>query len=162
MNDFESIYKTYFSDVYKYARSLTLDSQYAEEITEETFFRALKNLDSFRGDCKINIWLCHIAKNIFFDEQKKRSRFTDGEEALDGLPDENDFTNTICEKETALSIHRLLHKMDEPYKEVFSLRVFGELSFDDIGMLFSKSAHWACVTYHRAKEKIQKELKQNE
>jgi len=158
VSDFENIYSLYFTDVFRYARSLTMDEPMAEEITEETFFRAMRSLGSFRGDCEIRVWLCRIAKNLWLTEQKKRSHFSDDESALDETPDEHDFTSDISDKQTVIQIHRILHGIEEPYKEVFSMRVFGELSFKEIGELFSKNEHWACVTYHRAKEKIQNVL----
>ena len=135
-----------------------MNEHLAEEITEETFFRAMRSLGSFRGDCELRVWLCRIAKNLWFSEQKKQKRFTDGEAVLDEIPEEHDFAADLGERQTALQLHRVLHEIEEPYKEIFSLRVFGELSFKEIGDLFSKSEHWACVTFHRAKDKIQKKI----
>ena len=157
MSEFEDIYAAYFSDVFRYARSLTLDENQAEELTEETFFRALRSLNRFRGDCEVRVWLCRIARNLFYDE-KRRRRHLQEEEPPETLPDKRDFTGELMDRQTTLDLHRILHGLPEPYKEVFSLRIFGELGFGDIGSLFGKSAHWACVTYHRAKEKIQKEM----
>ena len=156
MNDFESIYRDYFADVYRYTRSLTLDENRAEELTEETFFRAMRSLPSFRGECDVRVWLCRIAKNLYLNEQKKRNRYAG--ELPEELPDGTDFIQEFTDRETALELHRILHRMEEPYKEIFSLRVFGEMSFRDIGDLFGKSEHWACVTYHRAREKLRQEL----
>lgn len=158
MNDFEEIYRTYFSDVFRYARSLAMDEQTAEELTAETFFRAMRSLSSFRGECEVRVWLCRIAKNLWLTEQKKKTRFAGDVSALEALPDGRDFAADLDDKQTALELHRILHGIEDPYKEVFSLRVFGELSFREIGGIFGKSEHWACVTYHRAKEKIQKEM----
>ena len=157
MSEFEDIYAAYFSDVFRYARSLTLDENQAEELTEETFFRALRSLNRFRGDCEVRVWLCRIARNLFYDEKRRRQHLQE-EEPPETLPDKRDFTGELMDRQTALDLHRILHGLPEPYKEVFSLRIFGELGFADIGSLFGKSAHWACVTYHRAKEKIQKEM----
>ena len=156
MNDFESIYRDYFTDVFRYTRSLTLDEIRAEELTEETFFRAMRSLPSFRGECDIRVWLCRIAKNLYLNDQKKRNRSP--EELPEDLTDGADFIEEFTDHETALELHRILHRMEEPYKEIFSLRVFGEMSFRDIGSLFGKNEHWACVTYHRAREKLRREL----
>jgi len=158
VSDFESIYRDYFTDVHRYARSLTMDERLAEEITQETFFRSMRSLSTFRGDCEIRVWLCRIAKNLWLTEAKKRNRFTQDETVLERLEDERDFTIAASDKQTALQIHRALHGLDEPYREVFSMRVFGELSFREIGDLFDKSEHWACVTFHRAKGKIKDRL----
>ena len=158
VTDFEDIYKTYFTDVFRYLRSLCSDELLAEEITAQTFFKALRSADKFRGDCDIRVWLFTIAKNTYFSYAGKQGKISH-EPPDDG----RDSGYTGCEielenKERTLEIHRVLHRLPEPYKEVFSLRVFGELSFGEIGSLFGKTAHWACVTYHRAKDKIVSEI----
>lgn len=158
MSEFEALYDAYFSDVYRYARSLTMDEHLAEELTEETFFRAMRSLGTFRGDCEVRVWLCRIAKNLFLTEARKRQRIVGNETLLEAAPDSRDLITEMLDRQTTLRLHRILHGLPEPYKEVFSLRVFGELPFAEIGSLFGKSAHWACVTYHRAKEKLQKEM----
>ena len=153
--DIEQLYNDYFSIVYKYIMSISGNSLTAEEITQETFFKALKKIDDFRGECNIRVWLCQIAKNTYYDFLKKQSRYTEMNEcneAEDAF--EYDYTAAWDSKE----IHHILHKMKEPYKEVFSLRVFGELSFSDIGELFGKTDSWARVTYHRARLLIKEEL----
>ena len=156
MKDFDEIYHLYFDDVYKYVLTLSRNDTIAEEITQETFFKALKNIDNFNGSCKIYVWLCQIAKNTYFtfyQKERKNSKksVTDFEEAYN-------FEVKLIDKEEAFSIHKVLHSMDEPYKEVFTLSTFGELSFSKIGELFDKTDVWARVTYHRAKIKIQEEL----
>ena len=153
--DLEKLYNDYFSVVYKYILSVSHDPLTAEEITQETFFKALKKIDSFRGDCSIRVWLCQIAKNTYFDYMKKQSRLTELTEANE-LEDyyEFDFLASFDKK----LAHRILHNMKEPYKEVFSLRVFGELSFSEIAELFGKSASWARVTFHRARMMIKEEM----
>ena len=154
MKEFEQVYDRYFKDVYRYALSLSRDAQVAEEITQETFFRAMKNLDSFRGQCRLYVWLCQIAKNTYFTYCKKQSRASPGGEDAKWESLEERF----LEKEAAFEIHKVLHRLPEPYKEVFSLRVFGELPFSQIGELFGKTESWARVTYHRARMKIKEEL----
>ena len=153
MDDFQEIYNMYFTDVYKYVLSLCREPQLAEEITQETFFKAMKNLDGFRGQCRLFVWLCQIAKNTYFSHQGKSSTSFDAEPEASQSVEE-----AILQKETAFEIHRILHHLPEPYKEVFSLRVFGELSFKQIGILFGRTEIWARVTYYRARVKIKEEL----
>jgi RNA polymerase sigma-70 factor (ECF subfamily) len=157
-DDIEKVYSEYFLTVYKYALSLSRDPQTAEEITQETFFKALKSINKFKGECKINVWLCQIAKNTYYSFCKKEKREIGIDDA--DLPElmTADIIFGIENKETVQEIHRILHDMNEPYKEVFSLRTFGELSFREIGELFGKSSNWAGVTYHRAKNKIREAL----
>lgn len=156
MTDFEAIYSQYFADVYKYALSLCGKEGLAEEITQETFFKALKNIDKFKGECKIRVWLCQIAKNTYFSLFEKSKHFT--QESLE--EDEGEcIEQSLLNSETVWEIHKNLHFLNEPYKEVFTLRVFGELSFIKIAELFGKTESWARVTFHRAKLKLKEELK---
>ena len=150
MVDFQEVYNLYFRDVYKYALSLSRDSTVAEEITQETFFKAMKSIGSFRGQCRLYVWLCQIAKNTYISYSQKQSRIFPEMECADESTLEEHFLN----KESAFEIHKVLHRLPEPYKEVFSLRIFGELSFGQIGGLFGKSAGWARVTFYRAKQRI--------
>ena len=151
--DFERIYREQFDTVYRYALALTRDVHAAEELTQETFFKALQGIDAFRGECSLKTWLCGIAKNTFLSECRRKQS-----EPLDELPeraDEGALPETLAlEKDESMRVHRALHALPEPYKEVFSLRVFGQLSFRDIGELFGKTENWACVVYHRARGKI--------
>ncbi len=154
--DIEKLYQEYFSVVYKYILSISKDPLTAEEMTQETFFKALKKIDEFRGESSIKVWLCQIAKNTYYDHVKRQGRHEE-------LPDEYGEPQGSVEQEffiksDAKAMHRIIHYMEEPYKEVFSLRAFGELSFSDIGELFGKSDSWARVTYHRARLMIKEEL----
>ncbi len=153
--DLERIYKDYFSVVYKYILSLSGDPLTAEEITQETFFKALKKIDGFRGECSIRVWLCQIAKNAYYDHLKRRSRIAGFDEGNNAAVV---FENDILSGFDARAAHRILHRLRDPYKEVFYLRVFGELSFSEIAELFEKTESWARVTFHRARLMIREEL----
>ena len=155
MTEFEEVYRLYFRDVYRYCLALTRDEQMAEEVTQETFFKALGAIDKFDGKCKIYVWLCQIAKNTYFTMHSRDKR----QSVLSEEPaDWENLEEKLLTKESAFEIHRILHALEEPYKEVFSLRTFGELPFRQIGELFGKTESWARVTYHRAKLKIREEL----
>ena len=156
MQDFDKIYAEYFSEVYKFVLSLCQDSALAEEITQEAFFKALKNIDSFNGNCKRGTWLCKIAKNTFYSYMKKHKGQVDY--PLEIIISDENIEEQFADKETAYTIHKVLHKLNEPYKEIFWLRIFGELSFSQIGALFNKTESWARVTYYRAKVMIKEEL----
>lgn len=156
LENIKVVYDKYFKDVYKYVLSLTQDQNLAEELTQETFFKAVKSIDKFDGRCTLFVWLCQIAKNTYFTHYQKSKRYFSIEEHV--LESTECFEQVLLDRESAFEIHKVLHKLDEPYKEVFSLRVFGELSFQQIGLLFNKTESWARVTYHRAKLKIQEEI----
>lgn len=156
MIQLEQIYKAYFSDVYRYVLSLSGSESTAEEITCDTFFKAMKGLPKFRGDCDIRVWLCQIAKNLYYSYIKKEKRSAPfDEEVMSGIEDtEKTAEERVQDRDDAEHIRRFLHELNEPYKEVFMWRVYGELSFKQIGELFGKTENWACVTYHRAKTMI--------
>lgn len=158
MADLQEVYTLYFRDVYRYALSLCRNESVAEEITQETFYKALQNLDSFDGKGKIYVWLCQIAKNTYISLCRKEKHLNPGADT-GLLPWNGSMEERIFDKEAAFAIHKVLHTLDEPYKEVFSLRTLGELSFKQIAALFGKTEAWARVTYHRAKLKIKEELK---
>ena len=159
--EFEKIYTTYFRDVFLYIRRLSNDGHIAEEITSETFFKAMNSLDSFRGDCDIRVWLCQIAKNCYYSYLRKAGR-TDSIENIEIAEQGISLEERLSQQDQAVQIQKILHDIPDPYKEVFMWRVFAELSFKQIGQLFNKSDNWACVTYHRArlmiKERMEEEL----
>ena len=161
MADFEAIYNEYFPNVYKYVFSLCRNETIAEEIAQETFYKALKAIDKFDGKCHLFTWLCQIAKNTYFTYHQKQKRTTsDGEiEILQDVV--HSFEQDIVDKDQARKLHFLLHQLPEPYKEVFSLRVFGELPFSQIGELFGKQDSWARLIYHRAKIELRRRLDEN-
>lgn len=153
MDAFDVIFTTYSPIVFRYLRSLSGDVAVAEELTAETFYRAYTHFDSFRGDSKLETWLCAIAKNAYLKDCRRRAR-TVGADALETLPAEPDFVERFLDREQARQIYRHVHELSAQYKEVFLLRTLGELSFRDIAAIFCKSESWARVTYFRAKNKV--------
>ena len=122
------LYETYYMRLYSYAITLTKNQNEAEEITQEAFFRAMTTSKTFQGDSEIFTWLCAIAKNLFYDHLRKHSK--EGSPIADDEPDESDdLQESVAEADMSFRIHKILHGLDEPYREVFELRVFGELSF---------------------------------
>lgn len=157
--DFEQIYRDYFREVELYLRAICKDPLLAEELTEQVFFQALKTLKTFRGDCDIRTWLCAIGRNCYLSHLRK-SRSAEDIDQIQVPDPRKTLEDRLVDKTQALAIHRVLHDLPEPYKEVFSLRVFGQLSFGDIGGIFGRTANWACVTYHRARQKIQEQMEE--
>ncbi len=161
MTQFESIYRAYFTEVELYLRALCRDEVLAEELTEQVFFQALKALPKFRGDCDIRTWLCAMGKNCYLSHLRKQKPLESIEEMQ--IPDPAQaLEERLADSDQAMAIHRLLHHLPEPYKEVFYLRVLGQLSFESIGSLFGRTANWACVTYHRARQKIRDKMEVTE
>lgn len=155
--DFEDVYRRYFGDVYRYLLRLSGSETAAEDVTSETFLRAMQALPRFRGDCDVRVWLCRIARNTYFSTRRdpdNQPMEEPGEERAGSAPSPEEET---LRREEGRRLRQLLHGLEEPYREVFLWRHYGDLSFREIGQLFSKSENWACVTYHRARGKLRKE-----
>ena len=156
MTEFERIYEKNYTTVYRYILSLCRDASLAEEIAQDAFVKALEHIDQFDGRCQLYVWICQIAKNTYFTHQKKQKRFVSNPPMpvyTEAGPEEQ-----IFDKESARRLHALLDQLPEPYREVFSLRVFGELSFSQIGAIYGKTDSWARLIYFRAKKKLKEDL----
>lgn len=154
--DLEKIYREYFTIVYRYILSISRDSHLAEEIAQESFAKALQKINGFRGDCDISVWLCQIAKNEYFQHLKKQKKKNALSTELTKISDEPE--ERLVKKETSYRIQAIVHNLEEPYREVFYMRTYGEMPFKDIGTLFGKQETWARVTYYRARKKIMEAL----
>ena len=160
MKSFEELYRECLSDVYRYLLKLCADEALAEELTSDTFFKAMKSLDSFRGDCDERLWLLRIARNCFYDHRKKVAPLKSldelgAEELISRFPGPEEQTLNRSEAEKAV---KLLEALPEVQREVFMWRFQGGLSFKSIGAMFGKSENWACVTCHRARLALKKGL----
>lgn len=150
------MYEACYMRVFSYVMTLAKDRSLAEELTQETFYRAFTRSRDFRGESDEVTWLCAIAKNLFADEKRRQTRF---EEIPEEVPEQGrSLAKTVEDKDASFRIHMALHGLEEPYREVFELRIFGELSFRDIGAIFQKTENWARVTYHRARIKLQERM----
>lgn len=161
----DKIYEKYGRTVYRYLLSLTHDENVAEEVTQETFYQALRGIDRFDGSCRLSTWLCAIAKNQLQVYRRKHPEV----ESFDGFGETSKppeaYTDTAVSAETEalgrmgeVDLLRKLHELPEPYRELFYLRVFGDLSFKDISTIMGKSENWARVTFYRGKERLRKEI----
>lgn len=155
--NFEDVYKKYYSSLNKYLFSLTKNEELAEELTQETFFKALKNINKYDEKYKMLTWLCQIGKNTYYSLYKRNKKIESLDESI--LSEENLMINQIIDSETNKELINIVHSLDEPYKNVFTLRTYGELSFKEISDIFNKTESWARVVFHRAKLKIKEKLK---
>lgn len=154
MQPMEEIYKSYATTVYKYLLSMTHDEDLSEELTQETFYQAIRTIDRYDESCRISTWLCGIAKNVLITYRRKNRQH---EELADwDSPQQPEQDELIRSEERVLLIRRI-HELQEPAREVMYLRVFGELSFREIGEVLGKTENWARVTFYRGKEKLRKE-----
>lgn len=156
----DQLYHVHYMRVFSYVMTLTGERNLAEEITQDAFFRAFSKSADFRSESDEVTWLCAIAKNCFLDEKRRQSKTEPIPETL-AAQDKSVEQQTV-DRDSSFRIHRALHGLDEPYREVFELRIFGELSFRQIGAIFGKTENWARVTYHRARLKLQERMNANE
>ena len=160
--DFEQVYVSYFNDVYRYLYRLSGDAHIAEEFTAETFFKVLRSLDTFRGECDMRVWLCQIAKNLYYNALRKHKKLISIEDmGIDFFVEFEPHPDmALVDIEEAAQLRALLHEIPDPYKEVYMWRVFAELSYKQIGQIFKKTENWACVTYHRARMMIKRAMEE--
>lgn len=155
MQDIEQVYKEYFDIVNKYLFCLTRNADIAEELTQETFYRAVKKINTYKGNSKISVWLCQIAKNLWFDYCRKNKRFSkENEQELINEQMIDTTEEQVISKDEKISLYRKMQKLDEITRKVIYLRITGELSFKEIGMILNKTENWARVTFYRGKQKL--------
>lgn len=160
LEGFEEVYLRHYHDVYLFLLRLSRSEDTAEELTQATFFQALRHIGRFEGKCELRVWLCQIAKRLYYEQCRKRGRELPLDDALHA--DDACLQDAMANQDDAMRLHLLLHGLDEPYKEVFSLRTFGELPFAQIASIFGKTESWARVTYHRAKRKLQQQMEEHD
>ena len=163
----EDLYEQHARRVYRYLFSLCGEGDTAEELTQETFYQAVRSIDRFNGSCKVSVWLCQIAKHLYWDELKRRRRHPElSVEAMaqagEELPDPQQLPEiSLLRRDSYVSIHKAIHELREPYREIFLLRVLSDLSFREIGEIFDRTENWARVTYYRAKVMLAERLEED-
>lgn len=163
MQSMDEIYQAYAKTVYKYLLTRTHDGDLAEELTQETFYQAIRSIHRFDGSCQISTWLCAIAKNLWLAYQRK---YPPTDMLENGMDDAKLATvsaeQEALETESRVRLMKKLHVCPEPFREVLYLRIFGNLSFREIGEIMGKTENWARVTFYRGKEKLRKEMTEDE
>ncbi|MBQ7410072.1 MAG: RNA polymerase sigma factor [Clostridia bacterium] len=160
MQEIEQIYKKYYTVVYKYLFCLTHNSDIAEELTQETFYKMIKKIDTFKGNSKLSVWLCEIAKNLWYDELRKKKYQTvsyDEIEVSDSTAYKQNVENNYINKEEFDETTKRIETLDNLSKRVLYLRLNSDMSFKEIGDILGKTETWARVTFYRAKQKIKED-----
>lgn len=153
MHEIEELYKQYYDVIFKYLICLSKDKDIAEELTQETFYKMIKKINTYKGKSKFSVWLCEIAKNTYYDELRKSKKIVKNENIENVVSDQN-LENEYIEKEEKISTYEKINKLDEITKRVLYLRINSELSFKEIGEILGKTENWARVTFYRGKQKI--------
>lgn len=160
MDDMDTIYRQYAQTVYHFLLSQTHDEALAEELTQETFYQAIRSLHRFDGSCKLSVWLCQIAKHLWYQHLRRAKRET----AMEDLPEPlvPSAEETTLSGDSQIRLLKRVHALPEAQKEVVYLRSFGGLSFKEIGAVLGRTETWARVTFHRGREALRKEADRDE
>jgi len=162
VQDIEQIYQEYFETVYKYLFCLTRDNDLSEDLTQETFCKAVKKINTYNGECKISVWLCQIAKHLYYDYCRKKKKTLDvDDEILENIAEDCGVEEQVVSNSEKVLLYKKMQKLDKDTREVIYLRITGELSFREIGDILNKSENWARLTFYRGKLKL-KEGEANE
>lgn len=156
MLNLDAAYREHAQTVYRFLMSLCYEDETAKELTQETFYQAVRCANKYDGTCKVSTWLCQIAKHLWYKELKRKEK--KGTKTLDEnlMSDRKPPDEELCIREEKMELFRKVHILDETAKEVVLLRLTGAFSFREIGELFGKNENWARVTFYRAKQKIVK------
>ena len=162
MQDMDRLYREHAKTVYRFSASLCHDEKLAEELTQETFYRALRSIHTYNGTCKVSVWLCQIAKHIWYQELEKKNK-TRSESLREDIPQaDSSPDDAVILGEEKLSLFKALHLLEEPMREVMYLRLTGEFSFREIGEILGKEETWARVMFYRGKQRIMKGMSRDE
>lgn len=151
--DFNRIYTLYAAEVYRYIVSLCRDRTLAEDILQDTMLKAFENIGGFEGACSVKTWLCSIARNEYFDHLRRSDNKNIPLDENNSIYGENAEARAVSSL-SAVEILKLVHALEEPFREVFTLRFYGDLKFSEIGEVFGKSENWARVSFFRARERL--------
>ena len=154
MQNMEQIYEEHFETVNKYLFCLTHNKDISEELTQETFYRAIKKIDKYKGECQISVWLCQIAKNLWYDQCRKDKKVIYEENELFNEQTLNELEEKVISDDERIELYKRMQKLDEKTREVLYLRLTGELSFKEIGIILNRTENWASVTFYRGKNKL--------
>ena len=154
MQDIKQIYEEYFETVNKYLFCLTHDNDISEELTQETFYKAVQKINTYKGKCKMSVWLCQIAKNLWYDQCRKNKKVINIEENLFDVQALESTENQVISNDEKISLYKKMQKLDEKTREVIYLRITGELTFKEIATILNKTENWARITFYRGKSKL--------
>ena len=158
MQNIEEMYNKYSEIVYKYVFCLTGNEDTAEEIVQETFLVAVRDINKFRGECKISTWLCQISKYIWYKRLKKEKKETPLDILQDSILIEDSIEENFCDKESKIQLFKKLQELDEDTRNVMYLRIFGNFEYSEIAEIMNKTSNWARVVFFRGKQKLKEEI----
>ena len=161
MADLESIYRQYSDTVFRFLMSKTGSVELAEELTQETFYQAVKSIDRYDGSSRITSWLCGIAQNVLYAHLRARQK---DPLPLEDVPEQPVVSteDLVVTRDETRAILEAIRELSDPGGEIMRMRIFGGLSFKQIGAILGRTEVWARVNYYRAKQSVIKELNRDD
>lgn len=159
MQEIEKAYMQHAKEIYRYLLSLSHNEDLAEELTQETFFRAMRTIHSYDGSCKLSVWLCQIGKHLWYQWLEKHRRYQPME-LLEEVEGSDSLEQNLLLRMEKTALYKAIHTLPEPMREVVHMRLTGEFSFAEIGEIVGKSENWARTTFYRAKRKMMEEMEE--
>lgn len=160
MNKLEDEYEEIQPKIYAFFYAKTGNRATSQDLCHDTFYEACKNIASFNGHSTLSTWMFSIANNLLKNYYRKNKYQQSLMQKLAILPEAEIHSIeelTEINEETKTLLHHI-SKLDDAAREIVLLRIYGELSFAEIGALIGKSENYARVTFHRLKLKIQKKM----
>lgn len=162
MDEIEKAYTQYAKDVYRYLFSLSHDKELAEELTQETFFRAMQTIHNYDGSCKLYVWLCQIGKHIWYQWLGRHSPDKKSVGLTEEIQGDSSVEEQVLLHMEKTALYKTIHSLPEPMREVVYMRLTGEFTFSEIAEILGKSENWARVTFYRAKQKMIEKMEGSE
>ncbi len=161
MADLDEVYRQYARTVYRFLLAKTGSADLAEELTQETFYKAVGSIEKYDGSCHISTWLCAIGKNVLLNYRRKHRQAMF---SMDDVPELSGSSAEDCvlERMGQEMVFTAIHNIPEPGREILYLRLLGGMSFREIGSILGKSENYARVYFYRAKQILIEELKKHE
>ena len=162
VHDINALYNEYAQVIYKHLLSIRCDHQTAEDLVQETFYQAIKSVNRYDGTCKISVWLCQIAKHLWYRELTRRNKVPT-EKLTEGIADQHQtVVDELIEKETQDQLKKIIIELPELSQQVVNFRIYHNMSFREVGLVLGKTENWARVTYYRSKKIIIERWRENE
>lgn len=157
----DELYRLYAPTVYKYLMCLCRDPALAEDLTADAFEAALRGIHKYRGDAKLSVWLCAIAKRLYAQHLRRQKHLQPVPLDESALVSSQDIEREYAEQAEKLDFYRALQTLPPETREVFYLRLSGDMTFEEIGSLLGRSGSWARVTFYRGKERLKRRLRED-
>jgi RNA polymerase sigma-70 factor (ECF subfamily) len=137
VENFWFLYESYFDQIYRFIFLKTYDKELAEDLTSQTFLKALDKINSFKNDDKeanFKAWIYRIAYNLIIDNYKQKKEFLNIDEILENWYDIN-FWQDLDNKDQVKEVFKYFETLKDKHKEILIMRLWDDLSYKEISEL---------------------------